>query len=111
MTLRPFDVVVVPFPYSDRLSEKRRPGLVVSTDEMPENLARVWVAMITSASASQLADIRITDIEIAGLPVPSTARCSKIATLDVDRILRIAGHLSDRDEEAARNALRLCAAF
>jgi hypothetical protein len=29
MKIEPFDVVVVAFPYSDRLAEKRRPSLVV----------------------------------------------------------------------------------
>ena len=43
-----FDVVVVPFPYADRLAEKRRPALVISSARLaPYGL--VWVAMITSA--------------------------------------------------------------
>lgn len=111
MTLRPFDVVVVPFPYSDRLSEKRRPALVISNTALPEILGRVWVAMITSAPASQIGDVALGDIAEAGLPVASTLRCSKIATLDSDRILRRIGVLSKADEKAARDALRLCAAF
>ena len=28
----PGDVVVVPFPYTDRFAEKRRPALVISND-------------------------------------------------------------------------------
>jgi mRNA interferase MazF len=111
MTLHPFDVVVVPFPYSDRLSEKRRPALVISSVDMPEILGRVWLAMITSAPASQIGDVALGDIGTAGLPVASTLRCSKIATLDADRILRQIGRLSETDEKAARHALRLCAAF
>ena len=43
-----FDIVVVPFPYADRLAEKRRPALVISGTRLaPYGL--VWVAMITSA--------------------------------------------------------------
>ena len=30
----PFDVVVVPFPYADRLAEKRRPALVISNRKL-----------------------------------------------------------------------------
>jgi mRNA interferase MazF len=29
-----FDVVVVPFPYADRLAEKRRPALVISNRKL-----------------------------------------------------------------------------
>ena len=30
----PFDIVVVPFPYADRLAEKRRPALVISNRKL-----------------------------------------------------------------------------
>ena len=107
----PFDVVVVPFPYSDRLSEKRRPALVVSTRDLPDVLGRVWLAMITSVSPGQLGDALITDLADAGLPVRSTLRASKLATIDADRVLRRLGRLSSRDEASALIALRACAAF
>ncbi|MEA2987282.1 MAG: mRNA interferase MazF, partial [Alphaproteobacteria bacterium] len=42
------DIVVVPFPYTDRLAEKRRPALVVSNAKLVR-FGLVWVAMITSA--------------------------------------------------------------
>jgi mRNA interferase MazF len=109
--LRTFAVVVVPFPYSDRLAEKRRPALVISHEDLPEILGRVWVAMITSASASLLGDAVLADHAHVGLTVPSTVRASKIATLDSDRILRVLGRLSDRDETTARAALKACAGF
>lgn len=109
--LRSFDVVLVPFPYSDRLAEKRRPALVVSHDDLPDILGRVWVAMITSSATSLLGDARIDDLQQAGLPVSSTLRASKIATLDADRVIRILGRLSPRDEDAARAALKACAGF
>ena len=41
-------MVVVPFPYSDRLAEKRRPALVVSAATLSDELDRLWVAMITT---------------------------------------------------------------
>ena len=44
----PFDVVVVPFPYADRLAEKRRPALVISNRKLAAH-GLIWVAMITSA--------------------------------------------------------------
>ena len=109
--LHTFAVVVVPFPYSDRLAEKRRPALVVSHEDLPDILGRVWVAMITSSPTSLLGDAVLADHASVGLTVPSTLRASKIATLDSDRILRVIGRLSGRDEATARAALKACAGF
>lgn len=111
MTLQPFDVVVVPFPYGDRLAEKRRPALVVSHRDLPARLGRVWVAMITSVPSAELGDMGIGDLGPAGLPVASTLRASKIATLDAGRVLRVAGRLSEADQGLARRALIACAGF
>ena len=111
MRLKPFDVVVVPFPYSDRLAEKRRPGLVVSHSDLPARLGRVWIAMITSVPHHELGDALLSDLAAAGLPVASTLRASKLATLDTARVIRVAGRLSDNDQKLARRALMACAGF
>lgn len=110
-TLEPFVVVVVAFPYSDRLAEKRRPALVVSHRELPARLARVWVAMITSVPHKELGDVALADLDLAGHPAASTLRASKLATIDVDRVIRVAGRLSDDDQKLARRALIACAGF
>jgi mRNA interferase MazF len=107
-----FEVVVVPFPYSDRLAEKRRPALVVSASAVGEHLERVWVAMITSDRGERLfGDAEVGDLTAAGLPSASIVRASKIATIETNRILRRVGRLSPTDEAAARAALRSCAGF
>lgn len=111
MRLQPFDVVVVPFPYSDRLAEKRRPALVVSHPDLPTRLGRVWVAMITSVPYRELGDVALADITTAGLPVASTLRASKLTTLDAGRVIRVAGRLTDDDQKMARRALMACAGF
>ena len=112
MTFAPYDVVVVPFPFSDRLAEKRRPALVVSAPALELQSGWVWVAMITS-SVHKLgfADCQIEDIRAAGLPSPSMVRAGKLTTVEPERILRRAGRLSARDQTAAQEALRSCAAF
>lgn len=111
MKLQPFAVVVVPFPYSDRLAEKRRPALVVSNADLPARLARVWVAMITSVPHGELGDMTISDRDAAGLPADSTLRASRIATIDADRVIRVIGRLSEEDQRLARRALLNCAGF
>ena len=93
-----FDIVVVPFPYTDRHAEKRRPALVVSNKRL-EALGVIWVAMITSVeNESWPSDVRISDIARAGLPAPSVSRPAKIACIDPGRVRR-AGKL---DKTTAR---------
>lgn len=87
------DVVVVPFPYAEKLAEKRRPALVVSGTAL-DGLGLVWLAMITSAAHRPWdCDIAIDDLALAGLAKPSIVRPAKLACIDRDRIIRRAGTL------------------
>lgn len=106
-----FSVVIVPFPYSDRLAEKRRPALVVSDAQLETQHGLLWVAMITSVYSDGLGDMAIADLAPTGLPVASFLRCGKIATIEPGRILRRAGALSARDAARAAVMLKACAGF
>ena len=94
-----FDVVVVPFPYADRLAEKRRPALVISGARLaPTGL--IWLAMITSSEQDRWPfDVPIPDLQRAGLPAPSLVRPTKIACVEEARVERRAGRL---DKATAR---------
>ena len=95
-----FDIVVVPFPYADRLAEKRRPALVISSRRLAP-FGLIWVAMITSAdNATWSCDVTIVDLVRAGLPAPSVVRTAKIACIEPARIERRAGRL---DKAAAKS--------
>lgn len=103
----PYDVVVVPFPYADRLAEKRRPALVVSSAAMQAEYGLLWLAMITSAANQRWAcDVEIGDLKSAALPAPSLVRPVKLATVDRTRIIRRIGRLGAADAKAVRNKLR-----
>ncbi|MBX9932058.1 MAG: type II toxin-antitoxin system PemK/MazF family toxin [Methylobacterium sp.] len=104
--LSPGSVVVVPFPYSDRLAEKRRPALVVS-GEAAGRLGFVWIAMITSARNTAMAgDLVIEDLAQAGLAVPSVLRPIKITALETSRVLRRIGALHPEETERALDRVR-----
>ncbi len=100
-----FDIVVVPFPYADRLAEKRRPALVISNRKLvPFGL--IWVAMITSAdNAPWSCDVTIPDLGRAGLPAPSVVRTAKIACIEPTRIERRAGRLDKTTAKAVAQKL------
>ena len=104
MTFEPFDVVVVPFPFTDREAERRRPALIVSSPDFNETHAQSILAMITSAGGEWTSDVALLDWSEAGLSVPCKVRL-KLFTLDDALILRKAGALSERDAEAVRSSL------
>jgi mRNA interferase MazF len=102
-----FDVVVVPFPFTDKATTKRRPALILS-DAQAFNLqvGQAVMAMITSAKNSDWPlDIDIQDLDSAGLPSPSMIRM-KLFTLDAKLIIRKAGKLADPDQAKVIEALR-----
>jgi mRNA interferase MazF len=101
-----FDIVVVPFPYADRLAEKRRPALVISNRKLAP-FGLIWVAMITSAdNAPWSCDVAITELARAGLPAPSVVRPAKIACIEPARIERRAGRLDKTAAKAVAQKLR-----
>jgi len=106
MAFAPFDLVVVPFPYADRLAEKRRPAVVISAAIVGQRYKLVWLAMVTSAINPRWdCDVDISDLKAAGLPAPSRIRPVKIATADVARIVRRIGRLSANDAKALKSKL------
>ena len=101
-----FDIVVVPFPYADRLAEKRRPALVISNRRLAP-FGLIWVVMITSAdNAPWSCDVTINDLARAGLPAPSVVRTAKIACIEPARIERRAGRLDKATAKAVAQKLK-----
>lgn len=106
-TFNQFDVVVVPFPYTDSSTSKRRPALVLSdARSFNGKIGQSVMAMITSAQHSSWPlDVDIADLDAAGLPAPSTIRM-KLFTLDHRIVIRSCGRLADIDQAKMRAALQ-----
>ena len=104
LSLEAFDVVVVPFPFTDRNATKRRPALVFSNSSFNKGAEQSVLAMITSAEQSSWpGDVAITDLESAGLTTDCLIRM-KIFTLDDRLIIRKAGSLAPTDQKKIRDA-------
>jgi mRNA interferase MazF len=102
----PFDVVVVPFPFTDRQAAKRRPALVVSGRDFNSRHGQLILAMITAARRSDWpSDTSLEEWRSAGLTVPCRVRL-KLFTLDSELIIRRIGTLSDLDKRAVGAALK-----
>lgn len=103
--LSKWDIVVVPFSYSDRLAEKRRPALIISKPWLAEDYGLLWIAMITSLRTDSWAsDIEIKNMGLTGLSAPSVIRPVKIATIEAARVLRKIGRLAPRERRLATSA-------
>ena len=97
MTCKPYDVVVVPFPFTDRRTSKRRPALALSSETFSAESGHTVLAMITSAGNPPWPMDVAIDAEKAGLRAPSKVRM-KLFTLDNRLILHRTGSLSRTDQ-------------
>jgi mRNA interferase MazF len=104
-TFESYDVVVVPFPFSDGPEVKRRPALVVSSAEFHRAHRHAILSMITAAGAGWPSDVALRDWKAADLSVACRVRL-KLFTLDSELVIRRIGALSGRDRTGARRALR-----
>lgn len=101
-----FDVLVVPFPFTDRAAQKRRPAVALSARGANVATGHTICAMVTSAdNAPWPSDVAIRDLEAAGLPAASVIR-RKWFTIDNRLILRRAGALAEADRRALRQTIR-----
>ena len=106
MIYKMFDIVVVPFPFTDQDTDKKRPALVLSDSIFNEATDNCVLAMITSAKNPEWPlDIHISSIQKSGLSAPSKIRM-KIFTLDSRLILKKIGGLSTKDQKAVKENLQ-----
>lgn len=105
-TFKPWDVIKVPFPYTDRPVRQHRPALVVAAGGIEAAHGLLWVLMVTSADNRRWDnDVPVSDPKAAGLPAPSVVRCAKIATIEARDAARI-GALPAPDRKKVSGHLR-----
>lgn len=93
------DVVVVPFPFSDGISTKKRPAVVISTDQYQQSRPDLILLAITSRIRNPLGygETVIQEWQQAGLLKPSVLK-PLIFTLEQSRILMRLGILTQADK-------------
>ena len=107
MTYKQFDVVVVPFPFTDRTATKKRPALIISdATRFNKSIRKSVMAMITTAShSSWVLDVAITDLKSAGLKTDSIVRM-KLFTLDDALVIKKIGKLATEDRDRIQKSLQ-----
>lgn len=102
------DVVLVPFPFTDQTTSKKRPAVVVSSDAYHQNRPDIIVMAVTSQisrAAGSSGDVAVSHWKEAGLLKPSVLK-PVIATIEQGLVLRKLGSLHPLDLEALRIAVR-----
>ena len=94
------DIVLLPIPFTDLISHKVRPAVVIGAGTFDGD---VFVVPVTSRLFQS--DLVFEDWLQAGLNVPSGIK-GQIATVDVSLIRQVVGKLSEADSERLNKKLR-----
>ncbi len=98
-------MVVVPFPFTERPTTKRRPAVVLSHTAFNEAGYTLLAMVTTQAHAPWPGDTPIQDRDAAGLHVLCIVRL-KAFTIDNRLIAKKIGHLSPSDRARVVDHLR-----
>jgi mRNA interferase MazF len=104
------EIVLVPFPYSDLSSFKRRPVLIISNNYYNNNYPDILVCVITSNLFRDQYSISLSndDLEIGSLPEESIIKCHKLFTIEQSQILKRYSIISsNKSEEVSKVLIRL----
>lgn len=99
MNYKKWEIVLVPFPFTNLTTSKKRPALIISPDNYNVE-ADVVIAFITSKMdlIYRIGDYKIKEWEKSKLPKPSMIRM-KFATIDKNIIIKKLGKLIEDDTE------------
>ena len=92
------DVVLVPFPFSNQTTVKKRPSVIVSSDVYNNTSSDIVIMTITGKTDKTLnvGECLIEDWRGAGLLKPSSIKPA-ISTIEQRLVLRKLGKLSPKD--------------
>lgn len=107
MIYKPFDIVIVPFPFADNFDKhKHRPALVLSSKKYIEKNSHTILAMITSAKKSDFwSDYKIKNYKNTNLRNECIVRM-KLFTVDVALIKSKIGTLGKLDASQVKKSLK-----
>jgi mRNA interferase MazF len=101
------DIVLVPFPFTDQSTTKRRPAVVVSSAAYQRERPDLILMAVTSQirPAAGLGELTVRDWQAAGLLKPSAIK-PVLTTVERGLVIRRLGRLSDPDREALKQAIQ-----
>lgn len=100
------DIVLVPFPFTDQSTAKRRPAVVVSSTAYHRERPDLIIMAVTSQPrpAGGVGEFQVKDWKDAGLIKPSVVK-PVITTIEASLVLRRLGQLKSRDQAELRRSI------
>lgn len=101
------DIVLIPVPFTDLSSQKRRPVIIISNDNYNRQSADVVVVAMTSNPSQTPFSFRLTSSDLieGSLNRPSVVRADKIYTLAQSIIVKKFGKVSPKTMQHIRQML------
>jgi mRNA interferase MazF len=95
------DILLVPFPFTDQTTTKKRPAVVVSSQAYHQDKPDLLLMAVTSqvSSTRSVGEVPIADWQGAGLIKPSVIK-PVITTLEKRLVIRTLGRLNAQDRHA-----------
>ncbi|GAB4530770.1 MAG: type II toxin-antitoxin system PemK/MazF family toxin [Pleurocapsa sp.] len=109
MTIYKFgDILLVPFPFTNQTSVKKRPTVVISSDKYNFQKSDLIIMAITSQFSSSLnfGEMEISDFKSAGLLKSSIVK-PVIATIEKSLVIRKSGNLNNSDCHSLQQLIKL----
>ena len=105
MIYNKWEIILVPFPFTNLKTTKKRPALIISPDEYNKK-HDIIIVFITSKLDTEyrLGDYKIKEWERANLPKPSMIRM-KFATIDKSIVAKKIGKLGEKDIQHFKKSL------
>jgi len=102
------DIVLVPFPFTDQTTAKKRPAVVISSNAYNLERPDVIIMAVTSQIKSPpvIGEILIQVWQAAGLLKPSAIK-PIISTIEKTLIIRSMGKLAEIDRMALKEKLKI----
>lgn len=93
--LKQRDIVLIPIPFTDLASQKKRPAIIISSDPYNETNEDIVVVALTSNIETRDFTITLTsnDLENGTLKVTSMIRVDKIYTLNKSIVIKTFGRV------------------
>lgn len=99
------DVLLVPFPFTDQTTTKKRPTIVISSDIYNQQKLDIILIAVTSQVSLQFGEMLISDWSRAGLIKPSVIK-PIITTLEKSLVLKKLGKLETPDIQTLKSSLQ-----
>ncbi|MBI4710280.1 MAG: type II toxin-antitoxin system PemK/MazF family toxin [Nitrospirae bacterium] len=105
--LRQRDIVLIPIPFTDLTSQKKRPAVIISSDNYNDSNEDIVVVALTSNVEPRKFSVALTndELEEGALKVASMIRVDKIYTLNKSIVIKTFGRVKPDILTKIKNSL------